>query len=92
MELKVSVVVCNGLDSGIKHFGSVMARESTMVQRKKFQGVRRAFAFQKFKTALKDDIKKWSNRHRHRCRRYRRYRRRSGSNVERKKNNVKTNC
>jgi hypothetical protein len=45
-----------------------------------------------FKTALKDDLRQWSSRHRHRCHRYRCRHRRSESKVERKTKDVKGIC
>jgi hypothetical protein len=45
-----------------------------------------------FKTALNVAMKPWMSRHRHRRHRYRRRYRRSGSNIDRKKKDVKGNC
>jgi hypothetical protein len=45
-----------------------------------------------FKTALKDDLRQWSGRHRHCRHRYRRRHRRSESKAERKMKDVKGLC
>jgi hypothetical protein len=57
-------------------------------QKKKIQGFPPVLHLNFFKTALKRDLKQWSIRHRRRRHRYRCRHRRSGSNVERKMNDV----